>query len=89
MFFLNDISNFSSITNPKPRKKRIGVIGKLRKNTLNPDVANAAVVGGSLGLIGSAIGGGSTKLNKIGAGVGLAAGTGLGIANKYRKNKNY
>jgi hypothetical protein len=84
MFFLSNTSNFST----QPKKKIVG-LKKLRKNTFNPDVANAAAVGGTLGLIGGAIGGGSSKLNKIGAGVGLAAGTGLGIANKYRKQKNY
>lgn len=91
MFFLNDLSSFRSVgsKDKKPRKKRLIGMGKtFARNTFNPDVANAAAVGGTLGLIGGAIKGGSTKVNKIGAGVGLAAGTGLGIASKYRKNKN-
>lgn len=71
-----------------PRKKRFGFVKRFGKNTFNPDVANAAAIGGTLGLIGSAIKGGSTKANKLGAGIGLAAGTGLGIASKYKKNRN-
>jgi hypothetical protein len=89
MLFLNDISNFSSSisTNKKPRKKKY-FFKTLKRNTFNPDVGNAAAVGGGIGLSVSAIGGGSTRLNKIGAATGLAAGTGLGIAYKYRKNNN-
>lgn len=89
MFFINSLKNFSSNSenNIKPKKKKIGVGKKFIINTVNPDVANAAAVGASIGLAGSALKGGSVKANKIGAGAGLAVGTSAGIYNKYRKSK--
>jgi len=89
MFFLSDLSTFGRTLGTKDKKPRIK---RLLKATFNPDVANGSAVGGTLGYLASSIhnGNASIKGNKYGTLGGLALGTGLSIANKYRKqNKQH
>lgn len=90
MFFLSDYNASeyarkigSSDKLPSWRRK----LRRLRKATFNPNTANAAAVGATLGLTGGAIAGSTARANKIGAIAGLAAGTGAGIVSSYRKQR--
>lgn len=81
------LANFARPRGSKDKKPRKLTLRKLGRAIWNPNTANAAAVGGTLGLIGGAIGTGSVRANRIGALGGLAAGTGLGIRQTY-KNQN-
>ena len=86
MFFLSDLSSFARPLGRKDTKPR-SRIKRLLKATWNPNTANAIATGGTIGLIGSAIKGGSVKANKIGALGGATLGAGLGIASQYKKQR--
>jgi len=81
------LSEYARTPGSKDKKPRKLTLRKLGRAIWNPNTANAAAVGGTLGLIGSSIAGGSVRANRIGALGGLAAGTGLGIRQTY-KNQN-
>lgn len=89
MMFLN-AAEFARPKGSKDRKPRIKKAGLLKKSVWNADVVSGAANGGTLGLIGSTIAGGSTRKNIVGAATGLTLGTGLAIRSKYKKLKrNY
>lgn len=91
MFFLSDY-NISEYGRKKGSSDKIPSwrrsLRRLRKSTFNPNTANAAAVGATLGLTGGAIAGSTPRANKIGAIGGLAAGTTAGIISSYRNKRN-
>jgi hypothetical protein len=79
------LADFARPRGSKDKKPRKFSLRKLGRAIWNPNTANAAAVGGTLGLIGSSIAGGSVKTNRIGALGGLGIGTGLGIRQTYKQ----
>lgn len=81
------LADFARPRGSKDKKPRKLTLRKLGRAIWNPNTANAAAVGATLGLTAGAIRSGSVRANRIGAIGGLAAGTALGIRHSY-KNQN-